>query len=289
MTKCNQKQLNYKDIICSFLPLIVAVLTQYAVNIIDVIVLFIGNMRSSQKTYNSKSIESIMQQSYNQPMNLAYMTLALHIVFVISFGIWYYKAFYKTKSAGEKFSRRTFLSIYSLLLIVAGFSCQVATTGILTMVRPCFPKAFAAYDNLVSSVSGANTAWPMYVAVLLFAPIGEEFLFRGLIQGFASRYMAPYLAILFQGILFGIYHGNPVQGIYAAILGCVFGFVAYKTNDLFPCMLLHLCINASLYLVPAVWFENTLRCAIITGCTTLLFIALILIVTKTRIFSRQKK
>lgn len=287
MTECNKK-LNYKDILYSFLPLIAAVIIQYAVNFIDVVALFIYNMRSSEKSYSSKSIESIMQQSYNQPMNLAYMTMGLHMIYIICFGIWYYKAFYKNKSAGEKISRRTFLSINTPLLIVAGFFCQAATDGILTMVRPCFPNAFSQYDKLVSSVSGANASWPMYIAVLLLAPIGEELLFRGVIQGYASKYMAPSLAVIFQGLLFGIYHGNPVQGVYAAVLGCILGFVVYKTNCLFPSILLHFCINASLYIIPASWFAETTRCLIITGCTTLSFTALILIITKTRLFSRKK-
>ena len=85
--ECNQKQINYKDIIGSFLPLIVAMLAQYVVNFIDVIALFLQNMHSSEKTYSSKTIESIMQEAYNQPMNKAYMTMAQHAVFILCFGI----------------------------------------------------------------------------------------------------------------------------------------------------------------------------------------------------------
>ena len=278
--ECNQKQINYKDIIGSFLPLIVAMLAQYVVNFIDVIALFLQNMHSSEKTYSSKTIESIMQEAYNQPMNKAYMTMAQHAVFILCFGIWYYKVFYKTKSDGEKLSRRTFLSLCTLFLVTAGFSCQAMMDGILTMVRPLFPTAFAQYDELVSTVSGANNSWAMMVTVICLAPIGEELLFRGLIQGYAARYMPAYFAILFQGVLFGLYHGNLVQGIYAMILGCILGFVAHRTKCVIPCIILHLCINASLFVVPAVWFNDTVRCVIITLISAIVFFTMIWLVTR---------
>lgn len=279
--ECNQKQINYKDIIGSFLPLIVAMLAQYVVNIIDVIVLFLQNMHSSEKTYNSKTIETIMQEAYNQPMNRAYMTMAQHAVFILCFGIWYYRVFHKTKSDGEKLSRRTFLSLRTLFLVIAGFSCQAMMDGILTMVRPLFPTAFAQYDKLVSTISGANNSWAMMVAVICLAPIGEELLFRGLIQGYAARYMPAYFAILFQGVLFGLYHGNLVQGIYATILGCILGFVAHRTKCVIPGIILHLSINASLFVVPAVWFNDTVRCAVITLASAIVFFAMIWLVTRT--------
>ncbi len=284
-----QNNINYKDILGSFLPLVAAVLAQYIVNFLDVIILFVSNLHSSEKSNSTMTIETIMQQDYNQPMNLAYMTFAQHIVFILCFGIWYYKAFYTKKaSAGETLSGRTFLSLNTLFLILAGFSCQVMVDGILTLIRPCFPAAFAEYDKLVSGVSGANTAAVMIIAVVLFAPIGEELLFRGLVQGYAKRYMPIGPAILFQGILFGIYHGNLIQGIYACILGCILGYVAYKTKNVISGMILHLCINASLYIVPAFWFNGTTRCAIVTAASLVVFCIMIWLVTRSKKIEKKQ-
>ena len=51
----------------------------------------------------------------------------------------------------------------------------------------------------------------MMIATFVIAPFGEELFFRGVIMGYAKRYMPPAFAILFQGVLFGLYHGNIVQ------------------------------------------------------------------------------
>ena len=68
-----------------------------------------------------------------------------------------------------------------------------------------------------------------------------------------------------MSVLFGLYHGNIVQGIYACILGCLLGFVAYKANSLLASMILHFSINLSVLFIPSVWFEDTVRCGIITA------------------------
>ena len=152
---------------------------------------------------------------------------------------------------------------YTDSIFIACWCCN--SDGILSLVSPLFPDTFAAYYELVSKAVGVNRAVPMMIATFVIAPFGEELFFRGVIMGYAKRYMPPAFAILFQGVLFGLYHGNIVQGIYACILGCLLGFVAYKANTLLASMILHFSINLSVLFIPSVWFEETVRCSIITA------------------------
>ncbi|MDP0880704.1 CPBP family intramembrane glutamic endopeptidase, partial [Klebsiella variicola] len=46
-------------------------------------------------------------------------------------------------------------------------------------------------------------------------------------------------------ILFGVSHGNLVQGTYAFVLGVIFGIVYLYTNNLWITILLHMGINSS--------------------------------------------
>lgn len=276
-----------KDIIGSFTPFLVAVLAQYILNFLDVAILFIRNMRSDAPVSRSATIGKLLQMDYNQPMNQAYLVLAQHIVFLICFGIWYYRIFYlgNIVSTDETFEDNTkgrmknifscVCSIRTPFLLLAGVAIQIMVDGILNLVSPLFPDTFAAYYDLVSKAVGVNRAVPMMIATFVIAPIGEELFFRGVIMGYAKRYMPGACAILFQGVLFGLYHGNIVQGIYACILGCLLGFVAYKADTLLASMILHFSINLSVLFIPSVWFENTVRCSIITAgalVLTVLFI-----------------
>lgn len=277
MTRCKNQPAKLKDIIGSFTPFLIAVLAQYVLNFIDVAILFFKNMRSDEKSNSENTIGKILQMDYNQPMNQAYLVLAQHIVFLICFGVWYYRIFYRGNivSTDESFEDNTkgrmknifscVCSIRTPFLLLAGVAIQIMVDGILNLVSPLFPDTFATYYELVSKAVGVNRAVPMMIATFVIAPFGEELFFRGVIMGYAKRYMPPAFAILFQGVLFGLYHGNIVQGIYACILGCLLGFVAYKANTLLASIILHFSINLSVLFIPSVWFEETVRCGIITA------------------------
>lgn len=279
MTRCKKQPANLKDIIGSFTPFLVAVLAQYVLNFIDVAILFIKNMRSDAKSNSDNTIGKILQMDYNQPMNQAYLVLAQHIVFLICFGIWYYRIFHRGSNISEDNTKGRMKNIFSCVcsirtpfLLLAGVAIQIMVDGILSLVSPLFPDTFAAYYELVSKAVGVNRAVPMIIATFIIAPIGEELFFRGVIMGYAKRYMPGASAILFQGVLFGLYHGNIVQGIYACILGCLLGFVAYKADTLLASMILHFSINLSVLFIPSVWFEDTVRCSIITAGALVLMV-----------------
>lgn len=85
--------------------------------------------------------------------------------------------------------------------MLAGVAIQIMVDGILNLISPLFPDTFAAYYELVSKAVGVNRAVPMMIATFVIAPFGEELFFRGVIMGYAKRYMPPAFAILFQGVL----------------------------------------------------------------------------------------
>ena len=67
----------------------------------------------------------------------------------------------------------------------------------------------------------------MFLYVGILAPITEELLFRGLVM----RSFEPYgkkMAIFVSAILFGLFHGNPIQTPYALLVGIVLGYVAME-------------------------------------------------------------
>ncbi len=91
---------------------------------------------------------------------------------------------------------------------------------------------------------------------VIAAPIIEEIVFRGLVlRGFLSR-MGPVLAILLQGVLFGLAHIDPVRGAgnvgLALVLtgvGVAFGASAYFTRRLGPTVIAHAIFNAIVLII----------------------------------------
>lgn len=90
-----------------------------------------------------------------------------------------------------------------------------------------------------------QSSWVLIFTVF-FTPIAEEFLFRGIIlRGFFTRY-SVVKSIVFNSLVFGIWHLTPTQFISATLLGGLFGWLSYKTGSLIICIIAHSLANALL-------------------------------------------
>lgn len=88
------------------------------------------------------------------------------------------------------------------------------------------------------------------VGTVIMAPIMEELLFRGAMQGYLlSKWKNPLWAILISSFLFGVVHGNPAQIPFAFCIGIGLGWVYYKTKNLLACIFMHLVNNGSTVLI----------------------------------------
>lgn len=90
--------------------------------------------------------------------------------------------------------------------------------------------------SLEAATGGADTL-SMFLYAGFAAPIAEEILFRGLIQGTLRPYGKRF-AIFGSAFLFGMFHGNLVQTPFAFAVGLVLGYTA-ETYSLFWSIVLH--------------------------------------------------
>jgi membrane protease YdiL (CAAX protease family) len=82
------------------------------------------------------------------------------------------------------------------------------------------------------------------IAICLAAPICEEMLFRGAIEGHLLRTgHKPWIAIAVSALIFGIIHGNPAQMPSAFLLGLLLGWLYYRTGSLWPSIVCHVANN----------------------------------------------
>lgn len=84
------------------------------------------------------------------------------------------------------------------------------------------------------------------IAIVIMAPIVEELLFRGAIEGHLLRkWKHPAGAIVFSSLVFGLVHGNWVQAPFAFVIGLALGWMYYRTGSLLPGILMHFVNNST--------------------------------------------
>ena len=87
------------------------------------------------------------------------------------------------------------------------------------------------------------------MAVVVIAPLFEEFLCRGYLLGSLRERYGSLRAVLFSALFFGILHLQPVAVVNAFLMGVVLGVVYLATRTLWVPILLHAANNALAYLL----------------------------------------
>lgn len=120
--------------------------------------------------------------------------------------------------------------------------------------------AMVAAGYLEWRSTGLLQGYPVHVEVL-FVPVYEEMIFRGLILGALLAHTSPMRAIAYSSLLFGIWHLKNIfydpapQVLYqVAYTGLFFGpvtaYLAVRTRTIWPGVILHYLNNL---LAPLSW------------------------------------
>ncbi len=92
------------------------------------------------------------------------------------------------------------------------------------------------------------------VSMALLAPIVEEMMFRGAIQGYLMRRCSnAWTGIIVTALIFGAIHMNPQQVVYATLLGLIFGWIYYRTRSLLPVIVGHVLNNSVAVASMKIW------------------------------------
>lgn len=105
------------------------------------------------------------------------------------------------------------------------------------------------------------------LSLVLFAPVFEELICRGVVLGSLRSRYGVTIAWLVSSLFFGILHGQPVQVVNAFVVGLVLGYVYIATDSLWAAMILHALNNAVAYLMLVTGHANTLLIDLIPGRT----------------------
>jgi membrane protease YdiL (CAAX protease family) len=139
------------------------------------------------------------------------------------------------------------------LAVLLGITFNL-TLSMVSMVTSVY-KLFPGHMKLMEQLIGGD-----FVATLLIvgiaAPVFEEILFRGIVLNKLRQHVSLAAAILIQGLLFGIYHLNLLQGIYGAALGIFAGLIYIWFHSIWAPISLHVTFNTLSVMMSRLWSER---------------------------------
>lgn len=127
-----------------------------------------------------------------------------------------------------------------LIIILLSFACQPIMTA-------CSAISNLFFENNVSTVLFDIADTPILILFMLIAlmpSITEEITLRGIVlSGYNNKSITK--AALVNGLLFGIFHLDGHQFLYAAVVGFLLAYVVRITNSIFASMIMHFIINGT--------------------------------------------
>lgn len=104
-------------------------------------------------------------------------------------------------------------------------------------------EIFPYYSQMTDDTMTGQPVWLLFLTVGLLAPAAEELIFRGLVFRRMKDFMNPWAAIILSALLFGIYHGNMIQFLYASLMGILLAVIYHRTGTLWTSILAHVVAN----------------------------------------------
>lgn len=177
--------------------------------------------------------------------NIMLINLVGQIVCIPVMILIYYLDCKKRRAQGACTYAKVPVFLYLCIIPVA-----IGLCGGLNRLISLFPQELTdSYAELSESMFSADM-WIQIASMVFGAGILEELLFRGITyRRLKSVLPQQTYAAVISAALFGVFHGNFVQFVYAFLLGLVLVYVYEKYKNLAAPVLLHMTANAmSVYL-----------------------------------------
>lgn len=105
------------------------------------------------------------------------------------------------------------------------------------------------YVRIFTAIMGER--WG-YLALGILSPVAEEMVFRGailrtLLSVFKGK--MAWFAIFISALLFGVVHGNILQGLHATFIGLLLGWMYHRSGSIIPGVVYHWVNNTVVYVM----------------------------------------
>lgn len=102
-------------------------------------------------------------------------------------------------------------------------------------------KGGQVQNALGNALDGVSLFW-IFAFTVICAPIFEELVFRKMLVSRTVKY-GEFIPVVFSGLVFGLFHGNVNQFVYAFGLGMLFAYIYVRTGKIIYSIGLHMVVN----------------------------------------------
>lgn len=191
------------------------------------------------------AVSTLLHVTIDSSTKLMQMSLISAFLTMVWCGMLYYRSTWRIRPFDywQAFSGKMIPSILGV-----GLGGCIVVALLLSVLQMFFPWLFAGYQQTMNQFVQGETIFTLFY-VLLVGPVTEELIFRGAILDRLRLAYPFWIANLLQAALFGLYHMNVIQGIYAFLCGLLLGLVCRTADTILASILAHITFNATNYLL----------------------------------------
>lgn len=140
-----------------------------------------------------------------------------------------------------------------------GFGLCILLNFMLALLP--FPAEWIEQYEEQASWLAEDSAVVLFFATVIFAPLAEELVFRGLVytrlkRGLPQRGMGIFFAALISAVIFGALHGTLLQLFYTVPMGLLLCFVYDRYKSLWASVLVHMAFNLCSFVLSYYWIDT---------------------------------
>lgn len=222
----------------SFLPLIIVVFIQFLAAIFMMESTLVAYLikYGPKGQFRNATFDLLTDSDFNGMIMIVYA-----LIVIASFGIWYYVCYEGNyiPDVKKNFSWKMF---FAIILLIPG--TQFLSEYICMGIELLIPSWMRQYEELMETAGMGNDMTPiLLIYSVILAPICEELIFRGVTLSSVKRALPFWAANIFQAVMFGAFHMNWVQGIYAFSIGLILGYIYEKGGSIYCSIFFHMLFN----------------------------------------------
>lgn len=129
-----------------------------------------------------------------------------------------------------------------LYLLAGGIAVSILLNNLMIIggLFRLFPSVAEVQESIY-----AQALWLQILGTGIIIPIAEELVYRGILYRRLREYSGVRAAVLWSAVLFGVMHGNVVQGIYAGLMGVFLAWAYEICGSFLAPVMIHIAANMS--------------------------------------------